>query len=251
MSFDPISAYWNSHVHDLAIATHPVGTPQFFRELDEYRYDKLHYLPGLVDFTSYRGQRVLEIGCGVGVDLVRFAGAGAQATAVDLSPTAIRLAGLNLARCNVHADLGTMNGEALGFASAAFDLVYAHGVLPYVRDAAKLVGEAHRVLRPGGHAILMVYNRYSWLNALSRVMRVELEHADAPVMHRHSITEFRRLLQPFAHVRVIAERFPVATRLHHGLKAGLYNALFVKAFNRLPKRLTRPLGWHLIAVAAK
>ena len=248
---DPIGAYWNRHVHDLEIATHPVGTPQFFSELDAYRYEKLHYLPGLLDFATHRGKRVLEVGCGVGIDLVRFARVGARVTGVDLSPTAIGLARLNLAQCNLHADLGMMNGEALGFESAEFDLIYAHGVLPYTPDAAKMVGELHRVLRPGGEAILMVYNRYSWLNALSRLAHVKLEHADAPVVNKHSMAEFRRLLQPFARVRIVAERFPVTTRLHHGLKARLYNAVFVKAFNRLPKALTRPLGWHLVAFAVK
>jgi len=248
---DSIGAYWSRHVHDLEIATHPVGTPDFFRELDAYRYDKLHYLPGLIDFATHRGKRVLEVGCGVGIDLVRFARAGARVTGVDLSPAAIGLARLNLAQCNVHADLRIMNGEALGFGSAEYDLIYAHGVLPYTPDVAKMVGELHRVLRPGGEAILMVYNRHSWLNALSRLAHVKLEHADAPVMNRHSIAEFRRLLQPFARVRIVAERFPVATRLHHGLKARLYNAMFVKAFNRLPKALTRPLGWHLVAFAVK
>jgi SAM-dependent methyltransferase len=250
-AFDSIREYWSRRVHDLEITTQPVGTPQFFDELEAYRYDKLDYLPGLIDFAAHRGKHVLEVGCGVGTDLVRFAGAGARATGIDLSPTSIDLARRNLAQRNVQADLGLMNGETLGFASGAFDLVYGHGVLPYTRDAAKLVGEMHRVLRPGGEAIVMVYNRNSWLSALSRVTRVNLEHADAPFMGMHSLAEFRLLLQPFARVRIVVERFPVTTRLHHGLKARLYNTVFVKAFNRLPKPLTRRLGWHLVGLAVK
>lgn len=248
---ESIAAYWNEHIHDRVIATHPVGSREFFSELDAYRYDKLHYLSGLINFAAHRGQRVLEVGCGVGIDLVRLARAGARVTGIDLSPRAIGLARLNLAQHHLHAELGIMDGEVLAFASAEFDLVYAHGVLPYTLDAAKLIREAHRVLRPGGQAILMAYNRYSWLNALGRLARVSLEHADAPVLNKHSSAEFRRLLQPFSHVRIIPERFPVPTRLHHGLMARLYNALFVKAFNRLPKALTRPWGWHLIALATK
>src|SRR5262245_49656549 len=99
-----IAAYWNRHIHDLEIATQPVGTPGFFKELDEYRYDKLHYLPGLINFAAYRGKRVLEVGCGVGIDLVRFARAGARVTGVDVSPTAIGLAHLNLTQCELKAD---------------------------------------------------------------------------------------------------------------------------------------------------
>jgi SAM-dependent methyltransferase len=70
----------------------PVGTKAFFDDLDEYRFDKLHYLPRLVDFSSFTGQRLLEVGCGIGTDLVRFAQGGARVTGVDLAQTAIDLA---------------------------------------------------------------------------------------------------------------------------------------------------------------
>jgi SAM-dependent methyltransferase len=144
-----------------------------------------------------------------------------------------------------------MNGEALAFEDGSFDVVYAHGVLQYTADAQRMVNELQRVLKPGGQAILMVYNKYSWLNLMSKVMNVGLEHQDAPVLNKYSIGEFKRLLRPFKEVRLVPERFPVETRLHHGLKARLYNQGFVKAFNLLPKPLVRPLGWHLMAFATK
>jgi 2-polyprenyl-3-methyl-5-hydroxy-6-metoxy-1,4-benzoquinol methylase len=87
-----ISQYWDHHIHDLAIAKHPVGTKEFFTELDAYRFDKLRYLPQVVNFGAYRGKKILEIGCGVGIDLVRFAKAGAHVTGIDLSQTALHLA---------------------------------------------------------------------------------------------------------------------------------------------------------------
>jgi hypothetical protein len=66
-----IERYWNQRIHDLEMTRHPVGSPEFFRDLDEYRFDKLHYLPQLVDFASYKGKEILEVGCGIGTDLVR------------------------------------------------------------------------------------------------------------------------------------------------------------------------------------
>jgi SAM-dependent methyltransferase len=137
------------------------------------------------------------------------------------------------------------------FGDASFDMVYAHGVLQYTRDPGAMVREVHRVLRPGGEAILMVYNRYSWLRFLSVAARVELEHEDAPHFRMHSLAEFRRLLAGFVRVEVTPERFPVKTRLQSGLKAALYNAAFVGSFNLLPKALVRPFGWHLVAKAIK
>jgi ubiquinone/menaquinone biosynthesis C-methylase UbiE len=246
-----ISQYWNQHIHDLAIAKHPVGTKEFFIELDEYRFDKLRYLPQVVDFGAYRGKNLLEIGCGAGIDLVRFAKAGAQVTGVDLSQTAIDLAEKNLSQNSLHGTLQVMDGENLEYPDASFDVVYAHGVLQYTGNPEKMVQETYRVLKKGGEGIFMVYNRISWLNLMRQVTKVELEHEDAPILRKYSIAEFKKLLRPFQSVRIVVERFPVKSRLHGGLKGILYNTLFVGAFNAVPKCIVRPFGWHIMAFVNK
>ena len=246
-----IASYWDNHIHDLAITTQPVGSPGFFQQLDDYRYDKLNYLPGLVDFSSFQGKKVLEVGCGAGIDLVRFARVGANVTGVDLSKTAIDLARRNIEQNGLTADLFVMNGEAMQFHDDSFDVVYAHGVLQYTADTKKMIAEIHRVLKPEGEAILMVYNRNSWLNLMRAVTNVPLEHEDAPVLKKFSIGEFKQFLAPFKSYRIVPERFPVKTKLHSGWKARLFNDVFVGTFNLLPKALVRPLGWHLMAFATK
>lgn len=249
---DEIQRYWNTRIHDLEMTTHPVGSREFFDDLDDYRFDKLHYLPRLVDFASFRGQRLLEVGCGIGTDLTRFARGGARVTGVDLAQTAIDLARQNLELHGVAAEeLRIANGEALPYADATFDVVYAHGVVQYTANAAQLVRECHRVLKPGGRGIFMVYNRVSWLNAMSKLMKVKLEHEDAPVLKTFSIPEFRQLLAPFAEVEIVPERFPVKSRLHHGVKGVLFNTFFVGTFNALPKAAVRRFGWHLMGFAKK
>lgn len=246
-----ISSYWDEHIHDLEIATHPAGTAEFFRELDDYRFDKLRYLPQVVDFNSYKDRRILEVGCGVGVDLARFALSGARVTGVDLSPTAVHLAQQNFRQQGLKGDFCVMNGEELQLADNSFDVTYAHGVLQYTANPQRMIHELHRVLCPGGQAIFMVYNTYSWLMVLSKLMKVELEHEDAPMLRTFSIKTFKRMLSPFAQVHIIPERFPVPTRLHHGLKATMYNKVFVNIFNSLPRAWIRPFGWHLMAFAHK
>jgi ubiquinone/menaquinone biosynthesis C-methylase UbiE len=252
VTIDAIQRYWNERIHDLEMTEHPVGTREFFDDLEDYRFDKLHYLPQLVDFAAYRGRTLLEVGCGIGTDLVRFAQNGALVTGVDLSSTAIDLAQRNFAQHGVTAvDLRVANAEALPFDDASFDVVYGHGVVQYTADAPRLIRECHRVLKPGGEAIFMVYNRISWLNALSKLMKVQLEHEDAPVLKKYSIAEFRQLLSPFAAVRIVPERFPVKSRLHKGWKGVAFNTMFVGTFNALPREWVRPLGWHLMAFARK
>jgi ubiquinone/menaquinone biosynthesis C-methylase UbiE len=252
VTIDAIQRYWNERIHDLEMTDHPVGTREFFDDLEEYRFDKLHYLPQLVDFSAFRGRKLLEVGCGIGTDLVRFAQHGALVTGVDLSSTAIELARRNFELHGVTAvDLRVANGEALPFDDESFDVVYGHGVVQYTADAPRLVRECHRVLTPGGQAIFMVYNRVSWLNALSTVMKVALEHEDAPVLKKFSIAEFRELLKPFAEARIVPERFPVKSRLHKGWKGVAFNTMFVGTFNALPRSWVRPLGWHLMAFCGK
>jgi len=246
-----VREYWSRHIHDLEITRHPVGTPGFFADLDQYHFEKLHHLLRIVDFDGYRGRRVLEVGCGAGTDLVRFARGGARVTGVDLSPSSITLAQQNFAQQGLEADLREANGEQLPFEDDAFDLVYAHGVVQYTANDQRLVDECRRVLKPGGEAVFQVYNRVSWLNALSKLMKVPLEHEDAPVLRKYSAGEFRSLLKGFRDVRLIEERFPVTSRLHGGWKGVMFNTVFVGTFNALPRSLVRRFGWHLLAFCRK
>jgi SAM-dependent methyltransferase len=250
-STDAVRDYWNRHIHDLEITTHPVGSRGFFADLDQYHFEKLHHLLRLVAFDGYRGRSVLEVGCGAGVDLARFAKGGAKVTGVDLAVSAIDLARANFEQQGLTGLLQVADGECLPFPDNSFDLVYAHGVVQYAANPERLVEECHRVLKPGGEAVFQVYNRISWLNALGRLMKVGLEHHDAPVLLKFSIGEFRRLVSGFKEVRIVAERFPVRSRLHGGWKGAAYNGLFVGTFNRLPKALVRRFGWHLLAFCRK
>ena len=242
-----VRSYWDTHIHDLDITSHAPGSPGFFADLEQYHFEKLHHLPRLVPFGSSQGRRVLEVGCGAGTDLVRFARNGAIVTGVDLAPSSIALASSNFAQERRRADLLVADGEELPFKDRTFDVVYAHGVVQYTTDDRALVRECRRVVKPGGMAVFQVYNRISWLNALSRVMKVDLEHVDAPVLKKYSIGEFRDLLRDFRRVRIVPERFPVKTRLHGGLKGRLYNMCFVGLFNAMPKSLVGRFGWHLLA----
>jgi ubiquinone/menaquinone biosynthesis C-methylase UbiE len=250
-SIDEVRAYWTRHIHDLEITRHPVGSRGFFEDLDQYHFEKLHHLLRLVDFDGYRGRMVLEVGCGAGVDLARFARGGAEVTGVDLTDSAIQLARMNFEQQGLTGRFEVADGEHLPFPDNTFDLVYAHGVVQYTANPQRLVGECRRVLKPGGQAVFQVYNRISWLNALSKLMKVGLEHDDAPVLLKFSATEFRRLLSDFREVNIVAERFPVKSRLHSGWKGAVFNGLFVGAFNTLPRGLVRPFGWHLLAFCRK
>jgi SAM-dependent methyltransferase len=146
-----------------------------------------------------------------------------------------------------------VQGDAarLPFKDETFDLGFCHGVLPFARDCAEIVAEIWRVLRNDGVAILMVHNRYSWMNAARVTGVAGLGHGDAPAFRTHTRAQLEALLAPFAERTITAERFPAPSRLHTGLRGALFNSLIVRATRLLPEPWIRPFGWHLIAECRK
>ena len=246
-----VREYWDANVDRWEIARHRPGTPEFFQETEDHRFEKLHYLPERVDFFGFRGKRLLDVGCGLGNDLSRFARGGAIVTGIDISPRAIDLARANFEQRDLEGSFAVMNGEELEFSDASFDVVYCHTVLHFTPDPTRMVAEIHRVLRPSGLAILMVANRNSWMNKLRHLMHVKIDNLDSPVFRHMTPREFRDLLAPFDVVDIVPERFPVPTKVHRGFKAWLFNAAFVGTFNALPQRWTRWTGHHLLAFCGK
>lgn len=250
-SRDAVRDFWDRNVHDWKIASHPVGTAEYFHEIEDYRFDKLRYLAQRVDFFGYPGCRVLDVGCGLGNDLSRFARGGSKVTGIDISPRAIELAARNFAQRGLEGEFLVMDGETMAFPAQSFDVVYCHTVLHFTPDPARMVQEIHRVLRSDGVAILMTVNRKSWMNWLRHVMKVEIDHLDSPVFRHMSMSEFSEMLAPFPVVDLLAERFPVPTKIHRGFKAFLYNEFFVRGFNALPVSWTQRSGHHLLAFCRK
>jgi 2-polyprenyl-3-methyl-5-hydroxy-6-metoxy-1,4-benzoquinol methylase len=253
VSLDEVRSYWNEYVNDIEVTDLPPGTPEFFDALERYRYEKIDYLRDYVGFARYRGKKVLEVGCGVGIDLLQFARAGAEVTARDLTENAVRLARANLAREGYSGDIQVGNAEALDFAEGSFDVVYSHGVLHHTTDTVKAIGEVHRVLRPGGEAIIMLYNRRSWFNLAHILSGTPVEHAerDAPIVRMYTTGECRRLFRAFRDVRLHLDRFPKETVKFASLFAKLNNNLLVPFFELLPGPIKRPFGWHIMIRAVK
>lgn len=139
------------------------GTPEFFADVERTRDQLDPYIRRFADFEGARGKQLLEIGVGLGTDFIRFVRAGAIATGVDLTDHAVELVKRRLALEGLDAEVRTADAESLPFDDASFDRVYSWGVLHHTPDTAKSIGEAMRVLRPGGKACVMLYARHSWV----------------------------------------------------------------------------------------
>lgn len=243
--------YWNKNVFNWKIASAETGSEEFFRETERYRFAKLEYLERRVDFGGFAGKRLLDVGCGLGNDLSRFVGGGALGTGIDISPVAIELSKKNFQHRKLKADFYLMDGEQMTFDDCSFDVVYCHTVLHFTPNPEAMIEQIYRVLKPGGLAIIMTINRYSWLYFLHRLAKLKIDYLDAPVFNKYSIGEFEDMLSSFDELDIVVERFPVPTEVHTGLKALIYNKVFVGFFNALPRSLTRRTGYHLLAFATR
>src|ERR1043166_821868 len=69
---------------------HEFGTREFFDEVERHRYQEYApWMPEVMGFDQFEGKQLLEVGCGMGTDLLQYARGGAHVTAVDLTPRSI------------------------------------------------------------------------------------------------------------------------------------------------------------------
>ena len=160
---EKITEYWDVQPPHKGCEEFPKGSLEWYRSISEHRYRVVPYMKEYIQFESYAGKKVLEIGCGAGTDLCEFARSKALVTGIDITDSALSLARERLAVEGLAGAVVKYDGRRLPFDGNSFDLVYSWGVLhhsPYMDD---IYAEAHRVLVKGGELKLMLYHRKSLL----------------------------------------------------------------------------------------
>lgn len=219
VSVEEVRSFWNNHPCGVDANAEPESDRRgFFESIARHRYvgdgrraSNCAIVPEVALFHAFAGREVLEIGCGVGTDGLRFAQAGARYTGVDLTPTAISLAREQFALYGASGRFRVADASALPFGDASFHHVYSFGVIHHAPDPEAIVREMARVLQPGGTFCVMVYNRSSIyyqveIMVLRRLLRLVLGPAFMPeVLSR--LTGFSR--SRLAHYRsVVGSRRP-------------------------------------------
>lgn len=144
----------------------------------------------LLDRVPLRpGAAILDVGCGTGVALfeaIRRVGQPAVAIGIDASPEMIRRARMKAAMAGVPAQFLAAPAERLPFPAAAFDLVISNSALHWFADRGGAVAEMARVLRPGGHLLLVAAVQpccLEWLALVDAVSLRLLGRPQPPVLH--------------------------------------------------------------------
>jgi len=131
----------------------------------EWRNSIYIYYDDLMPTTGMDGKVVLDYGCGPGLDLVGFAvnSRPSRLIAADISPVALSEARHRVALHGVDIEWTQIDPEnvRLPFEDASIDLIHSSGVLHHTPDPVAIMREFKRILKPGGQAQIMVYNRNS------------------------------------------------------------------------------------------
>jgi SAM-dependent methyltransferase len=232
------------------------GPPMRFEELpyDEkrkFRYELQDYMLDFYKYRDFAGKKVLEIGCGAGIDSNEFASNGAIMISVDFTEIAVKLT-RDLTR-KYNGEAARCSATILPFKNRAFDVVYSFGVVHHVPDIDRVLGEISRVLKPGGIFMGMVYNKNSLLYAYLMYHYGIKEGLIQKMSEEHLISHFseRREGCPYTRAYTTDEFSELLGK--HGFDSldlrVFYNAFDVPSYKRKikfqfdDKELN--MGWHI------
>lgn len=255
MSKDQVKEFWEKSpcgAKDVAAAAE--GSLEFFEAVERQRYGGDDFMFDVVGFDGWRGKKVLEVGCGLGTDLLQFARGGAEVYGVDLTGRAAALTRRRLELYGFQGKIAVSDSENLPFRNDSFDLVYSWGVIHHTPNTAAAAREIVRVCRPGGRVLVMIYHRRSLLalqawvyygllrgKPLLSAAQIIAEHVESPGTKVYTPQEALALFDGLDNVQVRR----VMTRYDLRLGKRLFLPAWVRAL--VPARW----GWFMVVSGAK
>ena len=262
-----VRRFWDAHPCNIRHSPHPVGTREFFDDVERRKYFVEPHIPAFAEFARWRGKRVLEIGCGIGTTTISFARAGASVTAIDLSPESAALTAQRARVYGVEDRVRVHVGDAEQLSTIVpvdrYDLVYSFGVIHHSPHPERIVDEARRYMDSQSELRLMVYSRVSfklfWIMRnervwdMSRIDELIARNSEAqtgcPVTYTYTPESVRRLLKCYRVLDVSKAHIFTwdidAYRRYEYKK----DAIWANVGDEELAELERELGWHMLVRA--
>lgn len=211
-SNNPMRYDWSDDIEVLE------GTKEYYQEIDKRLFFATssampwRELPfdNLIPYDKLHEMDVLEIGVGQGSHASLIAPRSKSYTGIDLTEFAVGMTKTRLALLGVKGEILQMDAEQLKFPDASFDFVWSWGVIHHSANTRKILEEIHRVLRPGGIAVVMVYYRSWWsyyvvgalahgvlrggFNKYGSLARVVQANTDGALARYYSFSSWRNLV---------------------------------------------------------
>lgn len=158
--------YWNNRPCNIRHSPAPIGSREYFDQVEGRKYFVEYHIPGFADFERWRGKKVLEIGCGIGTDTMNFARAGAEVTAIDLSEKSMELARQRASIFGLQDRIRFCHGNAEELSTflpvEPYDLIYSFGVIHHTPHPDAVLEQLCRYTGSGTAVKIMVYHRRSY-----------------------------------------------------------------------------------------
>ena len=265
-SLQEVKEYWDRRPCNIRHSPKPIGTRDYFDEVESRKYFVEPHIPAFADFPRWRGKDVLEIGCGIGTDSVNFTRNCANLTIVELSSESLAITKKRLELEHLRASLINGNAEELDELlppGKKFDLIYSFGVIHHTPHPERVVKAISQRLKPDGELRIMVYARHSWKvlwiyarygwrepwNWRKLVGKYSEAQIGSPVSYVYSRSEARNLLSEFQIESISKEHiFPyrISDYIEYKYVKNWYFRWMPDSWFRW---LERRLGWHLLIVA--
>lgn len=167
------ATFWNELCGTkLASARHIEGrSPEALARYDQAYLSFYPYLLGYVQPSRIAGQSVLEVGLGYGTLGQQLASAGALYHGLDLAEGPVEMMSYRLRTIGVKSRVFRGSGYALPFDAGRFDYVVSIGCFHHTGHLQECIDEVHRVLKPGGSSVVMLYNDFSYRQWLTSPVR--------------------------------------------------------------------------------
>lgn len=114
---------------------------------------------------------VLEVAPGPGYFAIELAKLGDyRITGLDISQTFVKIARANAAKSGVHVDFRHGNASAMPFESDRFDFLLCRAAFKNFSEPLRAIEEMHRVLKPGGQALIIDLRRDSTRESIDQAV---------------------------------------------------------------------------------
>tara|TARA_B000000557_G_scaffold185564_1_gene151690 strand:- start:539 stop:1315 length:777 start_codon:yes stop_codon:yes gene_type:complete len=253
-TIDDVKKYWDDRPCNVRHSKKDIGSLEYFDEVEKKRYTAEPHIPEFADFSSWKGKKVLEIGCGLATEGINFARHGADYTGTDLSIESLNLAKKRFEVYNQKGRFFQGNAENLSsfVGVEKYDLIYSFGVIHHSPNPNRIIDQIYKYMDDSTILKIMLYAKNSWKNYM---IESELDQPEAqygcPIANTFSKEEVGELLHGLEILSIEQTHiFPYQIEPYKQgkfIKEPWFESMPDKMFNTLKRKL----GWHLLITSRR
>lgn len=156
-----VQEFWNEKPCDSDVSAQAQGEKPYYAEIEKDRYSHQGHINNIMNWVSWKGKKVLEIGTGVGTDARNIISRGGEYQGINVDKGSVETTSRALEVYGLPGNVTQCSATDLIFPDNSFDTVYSFGVLHHIPNVDQAISEITRVLKPNGELLIMVYNRTS------------------------------------------------------------------------------------------